>query len=376
MEGYAIFGAGENGKRAFENCDSAEVVCFIDNDKSKAGKSYMGRPVLSLSEYKNTMGNLHIIIAVRDIKSVKEQLEKEGIYDYSVFFGWSKFKRHYPEDVLINNPYEDGKGFYGELDSATREYYNLYVEDLYNKNDIFESVEIETYNRCNGVCSFCPISVNHDTRIEKRMDESLFYKIIDELSEMEFKGRVALFSNNEPFLDDRIIEFQRYARNKLPYAYQYLYTNGTKLSLPIYKEIIELLDELIIDNYNQELRLIKNNKIIKEFCEANPEFIKKTTIVLRKPHEILTSRGGYAPNKEKEVRYGKDRCSLPFRQLIIRPSGEISLCCNDSLGITTMGDASKDKLINIWNNKTYKKLREQMMQGRENIPQCRYCDTF
>lgn len=374
MKEYAIFGAGEYGKRAAASYSFEKIVCFIDNDERKIGTTFLGLPILSLTEYKEKYREVPIIIALRRAKEVKEQLELEEIHNYTIFWGEQEQKTLYPEDILVFNPYEKGNAFWTEPDIVTREYYDLYVEDLYKKNEIFESVEIETYNRCNGGCSFCPVSVKNDIRVEMKMKESVFYKIIDELSEMDYRGRVALFSNNEPFLDDRIIDFHRYARKKLKYARMHLYTNGTKLSLEMYKEIIELLDELVIDNYNQNLELIKNNKIIKEYCEENPELIKKTTIVLRKIDEVLSSRGGTAPNKEKNEEYMSHRCSLPFVQLIIRPDGKVSLCCNDPLGLVTMGDVSKNSLRDVWYNEKYQELRKKIMSGRGNITRCRYCD--
>lgn len=91
---------------------------------------------------------------------------------------------------------------------------NNYVKELAVDPPLFQYIEIETYNRCNGVCDFCPVSIKNEKRSLKKMDESLFKKIIDQLSEMDYRGKLAIFSNNEPFLDDRIVTFNRYARNK------------------------------------------------------------------------------------------------------------------------------------------------------------------
>ena len=95
------------------------------------------------------------------------------------------------------------------------------------KQPMFSSIEIEVINRCNGICPFCPVNRNTDPRKLKRMDEALFKKIIDELGEMGYSGRLALHSNNEPFLDPRIVEFTKYAREHVPKAHIYMYTNGT-----------------------------------------------------------------------------------------------------------------------------------------------------
>ena len=50
------------------------------------------------------------------------------------------------------------------------------------------------------------------------MSEELFRKIIDDLAGMHYTNRIALYSNNEPFLDERIIDFHKYANEKLPHA--------------------------------------------------------------------------------------------------------------------------------------------------------------
>lgn len=251
-----------------------------------------------------------------------------------------------------------------------------YVFELNKEIPLFEHVEIETINRCNGKCDFCPVSVTHDIRERQMMDEVLFKKIIDQLAELEYSGRLATFSNNEPFLDSRIIEFNCYARERLPKARLHLFTNGTVMTLDKFKDIIKYLDELIIDNYNQNLELNENSKSVKEYCEQHPELRQKVTIVLRKEHEILTSRGGDAPNRNQKKSYPLVKCALPFKQLIVRPNGKVSLCCNDPYGRMTLGDTNKESLKEIWYGQKFTEVREKLSRGRGMLEHCRYCDTF
>lgn len=74
------------------------------------------------------------------------------------------------------------------------------------------SIELETYNRCNNDCAFCPVNRNNDTRKAHYMDEKLFYSIIDQLRIMDYSGSICLYSNNEPLLDKRIFKFVEYAK--------------------------------------------------------------------------------------------------------------------------------------------------------------------
>jgi radical SAM protein with 4Fe4S-binding SPASM domain len=208
------------------------------------------------------------------------------------------------------------------------------------------------------------------------MNEALFKKIIDELSDLNYSGEISLFSNNEPLMDDRVVKFHKYAREKLPNARLHMFTNGTLFTLPLFIELVQYLDELIIDNYQQELKLIKPVQIIKDYVEKNPELRNKVTIALRKRDEILTSRGGDAPNRQEKLSFKGETCALPFEQMIIRPDGKVSLCCNDPIGKVTLGDVSKQSLVDVWYGEDYSKVRDMIVKGRENIEHCRYCDTF
>ncbi|ADL34904.1 radical SAM domain-containing protein [Butyrivibrio proteoclasticus B316] len=184
----------------------------------------------------------------------------------------------YETEELIVNPYLQAKEAESEKEWSgsqkirfAREEVNKAVERLHRQQGLFNHIEIETINRCNGICSFCPVNRNDDPREKAVMSVELFKDIIGQLEEMQYSGRLTTFSNNEPLLDDRIIEFNKYAKEHLPKARIHMYTNGTLFTLDKFKELVEVLDELIIDNYNQELQLIKPVKEIVEYCEAHPE---------------------------------------------------------------------------------------------------------
>lgn len=243
------------------------------------------------------------------------------------------------------------------------------------KLPLFSSIEIETINRCNGTCSFCPINHNVDARRFKRMDDKLFRHIIDQLGAMNYTGRLALHSNNEPFLDTRIIEFAKYAREHAPKAFLYLYTNGTLLTMDKFLNIMQYLDKMVIDNYSDTLTLHPNNKAICDYCRNHRRMNQKVEIHLRKENEVLRTRGGQSPNKQA-VKTLPFSCCLPYKQLVVRPDGKLSLCCNDSLGKYTMGDLNRETLAEVWYSERYLKLRKRLRRGRRGVKLCRFCDTL
>ena len=121
---------------------------------------------------------------------------------------------------------------------------------------LFGMIEIETINRCNGVCSFCPVNRANDSRPYKLMPDEMFYSIIRQLHDLNYTGQIDLFSNNEPLLDKRILKFCSHTREELPKAFLVLYTNGTLLTVETFIGLMKSLDSLIIDNYVDDLEII------------------------------------------------------------------------------------------------------------------------
>ena len=207
------------------------------------------------------------------------------------------------------------------------------------------------------------------------MDEVLFKKIIDELSEMGYSGRLALHSNNEPFLDNRIIDFAKYARAQVTNAFIYLYTNGTLVTMDKFNEIIPYLDKMVIDNYDDDLKLHQNAQAIHRLCKRNLLLDRKVEIHIRKVHEVLSTRGGQSPNNQKKETL-RMSCVLPYKQMIVRPDGKTSLCCNDPYGKNTLADLNRMTLVEAWYSERYKKVRKALRKGRSKVNLCQYCDTL
>ena len=212
------------------------------------------------------------------------------------------------------------------------------------------------------------------------MSEELFKKIINQFSAMNYSGCLSLFSNNEPFLDERIIDFCKYASDKLPDAMINLFTNGLLLTFDKFIAILPYLDNFVIDNYNDKKELNSPElKKIYDYVNEHPELKARVKIEFRMLNEVLSSRGGQAPNKINAFnkRAMGVLCLQPFRQMVIRPTGEVSLCCNDALGKYTLGNLNTQTISEVWNSEKYKAIREEMLKnGRSNLSLCSECDSM
>ena len=118
-------------------------------------------------------------------------------------------------------------------------------------------VNIETINRCNSTCEFCTANVNAEKRPLRKIDDALYYSIIDQLADWGYKGHLTLYGNNEPWLDTRIVEFHKYAREKLPDSYIFMSTNGLLLNVEKLLQIksvrLKLLSLIVLEGSQLEI---------------------------------------------------------------------------------------------------------------------------
>ena len=124
-------------------------------------------------------------------------------------FGWELQKRI---------PNLSSNGYLALQMLSRRRSQKAYIDYFYQKKELPKPliVNLETINRCNSTCAFCTANVHAEKRPYQKMEEQLFYRIIDQLKEWGYKGHLTLYGNNEPWLDTRIVEFHQYCRKQLP----------------------------------------------------------------------------------------------------------------------------------------------------------------
>jgi len=232
-------------------------------------------------------------------------------------------------------------------------------------------VEIETITTCNRRCSYCPNSVTERSlpKNEKLMSTKLYYKIINELAEVNYDGRISPHFYGEPLLDKRLVDLMRYTRKKLPRCEISIFTNGDPLSIKKYNSLKEAgVSKLVISQHGKEmsetlkklftyLKKSKNNQIKIEYKKNIEE-------------KGLENRGGLVKPK---ILNKKSRCYLPSSAIVIDHAGNVILCCNDYHSSIKFGDLNKEKLFNIWNKPHYKKIRLDLIRGIFNLGMCKIC---
>lgn len=328
--------------------------------------------------------SMPIIVAKKEIqgKEFAEKIESDISVKNDVYYISENLKNDIDAKMMMECPAEYELMVLNsrkeELDSVMTRKIGATITEIMSEEEfpIFDGIEFETINRCNGECSFCPVNKYDDPRHMEKMSEKLFKKLVLELKTMNYKGRVAMYSNNEPFLDDRIIDFTKYARNELPDVFLYIFTNGSLLDLDKFKEIIDYLDFLCLDLYYDRIEELgaENIRDITTFCEKK-QLCHKVMIQTINRNAIRNNRGGGSKNRHN-VYQPKSPCILPFTQMIVRPDGKVSLCCNDPLGEYTMADLNEVTIKEAWNSTMYQNIRKKIGESRQLVQKCAMCDNY
>ncbi len=296
-----------------------------------------------------------------------------SISSYGGVIGWW-FKKQFPNlasEAFLRITYLNRR-------KKTREYIEWFMNEDKTPQPLI--IAIETINRCNNVCAFCPANVKDEKRAFAQMSDEDFKKIIKELQEWNYKGMVSLFINNEPFMDTRIIEWHRYVRQELPDCKIKLFTNGLLMTLDKFLTIKPYVDYLTINNYSEKRKLLPNvQKIYDYVCTHEEDFRDiEIKIQIRYIQDVLTNRNGTSPNKKQTQKLIQEPCLFPYTDMMIYPNGNAGICCNDALEKTNLGNIKEEPIWEIWEKQhsemSYGKVRKAIRKNRTGYGFCRHCD--
>lgn len=241
------------------------------------------------------------------------------------------------------------------------------VNYQHRRLNLFNSTNIETYAYCNRRCSFCFNNERFPKRDLGVMGWSTWKKIIDELSNIRFAGRISPHFYGEPLLDKRLPKLISYARKRCPYSYIMFDSNGDFLTEELLLELIKNgLDRIAITNYDNFEKSVLVGLSRKYFTHVS-------YIGYRDMH--LVNRAGMIFDEKKHSFVNKP-CLRPSTQLVINWKGNVLLCCNDYYEKHIFGNVKDKPILEIWNSEKFKRYRELLRKGyREKIDICKDCDN-
>lgn len=259
---------------------------------------------------------------------------------------------------------------------------------------LFDTVFFEVITKCNSRCSFCAASVQNEKRETKLMPFETYTKVVQEISKLDFSGRVAWHVNNDPLLFPDLVRFVAHARELLPKARLQVMTNGLLLKPDIGEKLILAgVDDVHVDFYRKTadqplypgVQAFMNEIIPKYFprrqgCLHYSEDGSRKLIFeieYRFLGEIIASRGGTSPNKQAAPQDVHGFCIFPWTQFNVTADGRVSKCCADLYFADPMGNVNEQSVMDIWLGDKFRHVRERLIRGdRGSLPNCRHCDYF
>ncbi len=233
--------------------------------------------------------------------------------------------------------------------------------------DFFSIIEIETTTECNRKCVYCP-NYKYD-RGKHLMSEKLFKKIIDELSSINFRGRVSSHFYGEPLLDKRLPVLLKHVREKLPFSSIVIFSNGDYLTIDLFHKLIESgVNQFCITEHGGSMS--KNMRKLMDYIKDKPHLDDKLFYFKLTPETPLFNRGGLV---DPPVVIKFEKCRAPSDVVVIDYKGNVVLCCNDYLSSVVFGNLEKESLIQIWKKPFYKKVRKDTRQGIIDLDICKKC---
>ncbi len=231
-------------------------------------------------------------------------------------------------------------------------FYKKYY-DFLNGGGLFFRAEIETTSFCNRRCNYCPNSIYDRGTKKDLMSVELWTKIMKELKEMNWHGIIQPVGYGEPLSDIRLPELLAITKKYLPKCKVVIYTNGDYLTEEYYSKLKPYVSGYKVANHGK----------------LNPNMPKKRDIVIENI-KLFSNRASIMPIKN-DVRL--DKCDLPTQLLQVDWEGNVKLCCNDYLGKVRFGNLNKESVIDVWNKPQFKKIRNDIANGKPVIDLCKKC---
>jgi len=243
----------------------------------------------------------------------------------------------------------------------------------------FNVIHLETRTLCNNTCAFCPAAIQFKSRKDRSMSNEVFHKAINELSSLNYDGRISLYGNNEPLIEPRIFEFIKIVKDKCPKSTVEIKTNGKVLNIEKLKILADSgLDHLLINDYNHLNDFSDNIKQIIRFlkgCGFKGSSCRLIHIEHRNINAVMQNRAGSSPNKKALFKPWNCFCFRPFHMAILGTEGQLGLCCNDFDFRYVVANIHDVSLVEAWNSEKMRIIREKLLNNDRTCASiCKACD--
>lgn len=275
------------------------------------------------------------------------------------------------------------------IDPSTRRKDFIVKERLtyFDNFPIFSIIEFNIYGNCNRSCIFCPVS--NPAVYEKKhegISTTLFNKILDDLMEINYQGKILFSAFSEPLLHKEIELLLTSAKRKLPKSRLEIVTNGDLLTGKKLKSLFTAgLDAISISMYDGKHQIEYFNNMILECKLTDSQVILRRRYFEDGNYGItISNRNGLINSNEfRDINEKsiselplKNECYYPFYMILVDYNGDVLLCPHDWSKKTKFGNLNHEKIWDIWKSPILNKLRLSLSKSDRNFNPCKICDVL
>ncbi len=253
-------------------------------------------------------------------------------------------------------------------------------------------VQVQTINRCNRSCSFCP-SQKFPRKLEF-MSLETYQRVLDELASLGFSGRFSPYFQGESLLDKRLPRLVAMARDTLPRAKLLIQTNGDPLTVEKGVALFAAgLHKLIINCYDSREQVARMQAMAREMVgrQSDLSFIKGRLGRMIRPErpgqikkEIAIDDKTWWKEDSAENWAGnipgslpqplRKSCIRPFNQFYVHFNGDVVLCCCDWRGEVVFGNLTRASLSEVYYGPLATQYRENLARKNRKMKLCEVCN--
>lgn len=265
---------------------------------------------------------------------------------------------------------------------------NLFHIDYIKKNNlsfpVFSNIEFNLHGSCNRRCAFCPrVSEAKWPNLDKQFPIELYDKIISDLKNINYQGRLSFSGFSEPFMHSKLEYLIRKIRDDLPDAIPEIITNGDYLNeknlTALFKNGLKYIYVSLYTNKKTLDHLIdlrKKCKLTELQFEIRPRNLgSKNNFGLN-----LNNRAGAVDytlfgKKQTKTLPLKQACYYPMYTIFVDYNGDCLICPDDWDKRNIIGNANDKSIKDIWLDYKFHEVRQKLLNKKRDHLPCNTCDV-
>jgi len=241
---------------------------------------------------------------------------------------------------------------------------------------LFNWLEVTPIDKCNRSCVFCPradpaIAPNQDLVMPK----SLYGKLADELSAMDYQGTVMIAGYGEPMASklvyDMAARFSAVCNTEIT-------TNGDFLKPANIGKLLDAgISKIVVSMYDGPEQI----EYFKEmFHQAGADISRY--ILRDRWYSVDENFGLMLANRAGTTNVGNQhpidthkKCFYSHYAMMVDWNGDAFLCTNDWNRRIRAGNLALSSIADIWASRIMKKNRRRLAKGRRDLSPCNKCNA-